>query len=203
MGSALAYCYLMFAGLTTRIKRIKSPEFEALETKTNYIYAIWHARQAFLAYAHRHTNICALVSRSKDGEYMARLIQKLGIGAVRGSTSKGGSLALLALIDEAQAGRHPVITPDGPRGPQRTVQQGIIFLAQKTGLPIIPATCGISSKIVFHSWDRFELPLPFGRAVVIYGRPITVSETDDTAAKADEIQTELNRITDIADGMIA
>ena len=196
----LGRLYLMLVGKTARITMVPDRQSSEVENSGgNYLYAIWHSRLVFLIYSHRFRNVCALVSKSKDGEYLARLLARFGFDTVRGSTSKGGSTALLSLLDKAQAGQHPVVTPDGPRGPQRTVQQGILLLAQKTGLPVIPVSCGLSRKIIFQSWDKFQLPLPFARAAVVYGRPIRVSEQDDTAAKSEEIRLELDRITEQAD----
>ncbi|NLO90436.1 MAG: lysophospholipid acyltransferase family protein [Elusimicrobia bacterium] len=196
----VARLYLLLVGKTARITLLPDAESSATEKSGgNYIYAIWHSRLVFLVYSHRFRNVCALVSKSKDGEYLARLLSRFGFDTVRGSTSKGGTAALLNLLDRAQAGQHPVVTPDGPKGPQRTVQSGILLLAQKTGLPVIPVSCGLSRKIVFNSWDKFQLPLPFSKAVVAYGRPIHVGEQDDTAAKSEEIRLELDRITEQAD----
>lgn len=169
----------------------------------NYIFAIWHCKQAFLIYTHRGRKICALVSMSKDGEYIARVLARAGLTAVRGSTSRGGTRALLGLLDKLEEGFCPVITPDGPRGPRRTVQQGVIFLAQKTGLPIVPLACGNSRKIVFNSWDRFELPLPFARASVVEGEPITIAPDESFEAAARRVKTALDLATDTADGLVS
>ena len=196
----LGRLFLLLTGKTTSLAWVRNEQADAIEkSASNYIYAIWHSRQVFLIYSHRFRNICALVSQSKDGEYMARLLAYFGFDTVRGSTSKGGSAAILGLIDKTSSGQHPVITPDGPRGPQRTVQSGILLLAQKTGLPVLPVSCGLRRKIVFRSWDKFQLPLPFGKAAVTYGNPIRVAENDDLAARAEELRLELDRITDQAD----
>lgn len=198
--SFLAYLYINLAGITTRVTRENADVTAPLDKSgTNYIYAMWHCGQVFLAYAHRNRRICALVSRSKDGEYMARIIVRLGLSAVRGSTSKGGPQALLELMDSASAGFHPALTPDGPRGPRRKVQQGIIYLAQKTALPIVPVACGLSRKLVFRSWDEFQVPLPFGRAAVVYGEPVHVSKNDSMEEKALELEKSLNLITSRAE----
>lgn len=200
LGCMAGVSYLRFTGATTRIKWVRNAEVDALEKAgKNFIYAIWHNRQVFLMYTQRDTKACALVSLSKDGEYMARILRHFGMEAVRGSTSKGGTMALLALLDKAQEGWHPVITPDGPRGPARKVQQGVLFLAQKTGLPIVPIACGLSHKLTFNSWDKFQFPLPFGRSAVVYGRPISIAENDDLSVKTAEIQAELDLVTDQAD----
>jgi len=196
----LGRLFLLFTGKTTRLCWIRDEQAGVIESGSgNYIYAIWHSRQVFLIYSHRFRNICALVSQSKDGEYMARLLACFGFDTVRGSTSKGGTAAMLGLLDKTTAGQHPVITPDGPRGPQRNVQSGVLLLAQKTGFPVLPVSCGLSRKITFRSWDMFQLPLPFGKAVVIYGKPLRVGENDNLELKAEKLRLELDRITDQAD----
>jgi len=198
----LAYLYLQFTGKTTRIKREGNSSADFDKTGKNYIFALWHSRQAFLVYAYRGRGICALVSMSHDGEYMAQLIKYLGHAAVRGSSSRGGANALLNFMSKIEEGFHPGITPDGPRGPRRKVQKGILFLAQKTGLPIIPVGCAVSRKITFNSWDRFELPLPFSRAAIVEGNPIYVGPDGKAETSATAVQRELDRVTDRADSLV-
>ncbi|MFH1618581.1 MAG: lysophospholipid acyltransferase family protein [bacterium] len=199
----LAWAYVHLAALTTRVKTEHITRFSQQQNSGNRcIYAVWHARLFFLIPAHRRLRICALVSRSRDGEYLARMLRLFGIASVRGSTSKGGPQALMGLLDMAEAGYSPAVTPDGPKGPGRRIQPGIIYLAQKTSLPIIPVGCGLSRKLVFSSWDRFEVPLPFGRAAVVYGKPVFVSSADSVESKTSELEKNLNRATDRADMLV-
>ncbi|MDD2772330.1 MAG: lysophospholipid acyltransferase family protein [Elusimicrobiales bacterium] len=198
----LAKGYLSITGAATRVTWKLNEGAQRLENdNSNFIYAIWHSRQMFLMYTHRNRRACALVSLSRDGEYIARLLPKFGTRVVRGSTSKGGPQALLALLDMAREGWHPVITPDGPRGPACATQQGVIFLAQKTGLPIVPVACGLSRKIVFNSWDKFQFPLPFGKAAVVYGNPVFISAAEDPVQAALKVQRELDAATAEADAL--
>ena len=200
----LAECYIRLAGGTTSVIIKENPQAAALEAQgKNFIYAAWHCQQLMLIYIHRGKRACALVSMSRDGEYAARILARFGYDVARGSTSKGGPQALLALIDKAQQGWHPVITPDGPRGPARTVWPGVVFLAQKTGLPVVPVACGLKRKIIFNSWDKFMLPLPFGKAAVVYGNPIAISESDDAGAAAGKIQQELDAASAEAERLAA
>ncbi len=201
--SSLCHAYIRLTGATTKITWENRDAHDSLaQNNRNFIYAVWHSRQVFLAYAHKNRKVCALVSKSKDGEYMARVLDKLGITAARGSTSKGGHQALIELMDAAKAGFNIALTPDGPRGPKRKVQQGIIYLAQKTAIPILPVSCGLTRKLTFSSWDEFQVPLPFGAASIVYGKPIYAAESDSPDAKAEELENELNRITDRADEII-
>jgi len=187
--SSLGYLYISFVGATTRIHTRNQPE------APNVIYASWHSQLAFMIYVLRNKDISGLVSRSKDGEYAARLLRKFGFNTVRGSTSRGAAQSVMELIDRGRQGFPLAITPDGPKGPRRKVQQGVVYLAQKTGMPIMPVGVRLSSKITFNSWDNFELPLPFGKAEVIYGAPVKVAEGDQLETKAAELEAALNAIT--------
>jgi len=118
--------------------------------------------------------LAALVSASKDGALLAAVLGRFGVEQVRGSSSRRGPQALLELTSHAQMGYDLAITPDGPRGPRYVVQEGVIALAQLTGLPIIPVTCNTRRKLCLKSWDRFQIPLPFSKCEVILNEPILV-----------------------------
>ncbi|MCF6156979.1 MAG: DUF374 domain-containing protein [wastewater metagenome] len=145
------------------------------ETK-NYqaVYAIWHCMIFLPAYVGRESKVQVLISQHSDGEYIAQVVKKLGLGVIRGSTTRGGIRALKALIDKARGGFPLAITPDGPRGPRFVVQPGSIYLSKKTQLPIIPTVVGLSSYWELPSWDRFRIPKPFSRALMMYGDPIHI-----------------------------
>lgn len=203
VGSTLAYWYTMFLGWTTRVYWFKTEEFEALEKEgKNYIYATWHNQQLFLLYPYRGQKVCALISLSKDGEYIARILPKFGMKAVRGSSSRGGARALIKLLQLTREGYHPMLTPDGPRGPIYQVQQGILFLAQKTGLPIIPVGTALSHKIKVGSWDRMRVPLPFGKTALTYGKAFYITQETDFKEVALEIKKEIDRVTDLSEQFI-
>ena len=202
--SGLIYAASVFLGWTTRTKIYKTEEFEHYDKSgKNYIYAIWHNQQAFLLYPYRGQKICVLISLSKDGEYIARVLPKFGMKAVRGSTSKGGAGALRSLINLSQAGYHPMITPDGPRGPVYKVQKGVMYLAQKTGLPIVPVGCGLSNKITVNSWDKMRIPLPFGKCALVYGKMIYIDEHSDKAKIKLALEQELNAATMKAEQLVS
>lgn len=184
----LAWLYIKFTGAATRIRISGRPE------GAGFIYALWHSHLAFILYAHRGMGISALVSKSSDGEYIARILRRFGYNTVRGSTSRGAFQSLKELIELASAGSPVGITPDGPRGPKGKVQQGVIYLAQKTGMKILPLGVGLSNKFTFNSWDNFELPLPFGKAALVYGTPISVGEADSIQAKSAELEQALNSL---------
>lgn len=167
------------------------------------IFAVWHGRLLPLTYYHRDRGIAAIISRSEDGEYIARVVEGWGYRTVRGSTSRGGSEALRGLVKAARKGHSLAITPDGPRGPRQRLQPGVITAAQLTGLPIIPLAGGCSRAWWPGSWDRFCVPKPFSTVRVLYGQPRFVDRNATDAElrrHAHELETELNAMIEEADG---
>jgi len=163
------------------------------------IYCVWHNRLAlclvpYYGYVKKHNQtpgMAALVSASKDGGFLASILECFRVHPVRGSSSRRGPQALLELTSWAERGYDLAITPDGPRGPRYVVHEGIIGLAQVTGLPIIPASYYLGWKIQAGSWDRFQIPLPFSRCEVVLGRPTRVPrEASDAEREALRQQLE-------------
>ncbi|MGH8022057.1 MAG: lysophospholipid acyltransferase family protein, partial [Limisphaerales bacterium] len=118
--------------------------------------------------------MAAMVSASRDGGLLARVLEHFGIEPVRGSSSRRGGQALIELTSCAERGLDLAMTPDGPRGPRYEVQDGVIATAQLTGLPIVPASYHLNWKVRLRSWDGFQIPLPFARCDVILAKPIAV-----------------------------
>lgn len=140
-----------------------------------YLYAAWH--ESILAFAffglpalHKAQ---VLISQHQDGEYITQIIERLRARVVRGSTTRGGRAGLMEM---AHVGKkmHLAITPDGPRGPRRRLQPGAIFLASRTGLPVVPLGFGFGNAWRARSWDRFAVPMPFSMVTCVAGRPIHV-----------------------------
>ena len=203
IGSTLAYWYTLFLGWTTKIYWFKSEEALNFEKEgQNYIFGVWHNQQLFLLYPYRGQKICALISLSDDGEYIARCLPHFGMKAVRGSTTRGGARALIKLKNIAEAGYHPMLTPDGTRGTIYKVQHGILFLALKTGLPIIPVGTALSHKIKVGSWDKMRVPLPFGKTALTYGKAVYVRSDEEMEAAAAELERQLNWATDQSERFI-
>ncbi|OIN99219.1 MAG: hypothetical protein AUJ51_13240 [Elusimicrobia bacterium CG1_02_56_21] len=196
--SALAWLYVQLVAKTSRIKIKGQKDYPGAA-----IYALWHRQEVLMIYLHRNRNICGMVSKSKDGEYMARILKRFGFTFVRGSTTSGGIMALRGLIKAAREGYSVAITPDGPKGPIFKVQPGIVYLAQKAGIPIIPAACALSRKKILRSWDKYQFPLPFNRIEAVYGEPFSVSETDDVQTKSAELEDTLNALTTEAEKLLA
>jgi len=155
------------------------------------IYAIWHNRLALALIAYyrygkpriRTAGIAALVSASRDGGLLAAILECFKVQPVRGSTSRRGPQALLELTSWAGRGYDLAITPDGPRGPCYVVQEGVMALAQLTGLPILPFSYHLQWKIRPKSWDRFQIPLPFSRCEMIVVEPIRVPREASNAER--------------------
>lgn len=199
----LAYSYMTLVGRTSSVRRLGLEHFEAARAGGGFIYAFWHQRQVLLTYTHRGSGAQVLVSRSRDREVIAEAMRLSGIGAVRGSSSRGAAPAARELLELLSRGRVVGITPDGPRGPARRVKPGVLFLAQKSGRPILPIASASSRRLEFsRSWDRFQVPLPFSRLCVTHSPPIFVRPDDDIEAKAAELKASLDRATAQADSAV-
>lgn len=163
------------------------------------IFCIWHNRLALSLAAYRRyvqrfepgRRMAAMVSASRDGGMLARILELFDVEPVRGSSSRRGPQALRELATFGERGLDLAITPDGPRGPCYRVQEGVIHAAQLTGLPIVPVSCYLSWKVRPRSWDRFQIPLPFSRCRVKTGTIVRVArEVSDEERNAHREQLE-------------
>ena len=145
------------------------------------IFPIWHGHLLIHLYAFRNRGIKVLVSRSRDGELIARTIKKFGYDVIRGSSSRSGATATLKIIDELKNDAIQIaITPDGPKGPAYKLKDGTIIIAQKTGIPVYPVIVVHSEpSIRLHSWDSFIIPLPFAKIKIKVFGPLRFSPDDD------------------------
>ncbi len=191
-------------GATLRVREIRSAGVDALwRERRPVIYAAWHGRILLLPYLYGRRGVHVLASRSRDGELLSRFVQGFGVAVVRGSSSRGGGRALLALarlVRERQV--EALLVPDGPRGPREVARPGAVLLARLTGAPLVPVGVGAWPRRVLRSWDAFVVPRPFGRAVVVFGEPIVVPAAADRPAieaKREELETALRRVTAAAD----
>ena len=163
------------------------------------IFSIWHNRLALCLVIYRrfvvapqpHRRMAAIVSASRDGGLLARVLELFGVQPVRGSSSRRGAQALLELSSWAQRGYDLAITPDGPRGPQYVMQDGPTAIAQVTQMPIIPVSYYLSHKKCANSWDRFQIPLPFSKVEVTLSKAMMIpSEATDAERNALRIDLE-------------
>jgi lysophospholipid acyltransferase (LPLAT)-like uncharacterized protein len=181
------------------------------ESKGPVIYCVWHNRlplalatyDEYVRSQWPDSGLAAMISASRDGGFLANIVERFGIQPVRGSTSRRGPQALLEATTWMERNFSIAITPDGPRGPVYQVQEGIIQLAKLTGRPIIPTSNFTRWKICLKSWDRFQVPLPFARCELRHGQPIWVPR-EASDAECEQLRLKLEQsmraITRAAEG---
>ena len=178
---AFAFCVLRLWERTLRYTVEDRGGIIVRSPHDSAIGAVWHNRLLMMPLVLRrflsHRNGVALISASRDGAYIAELVQRIGFDVVRGSSSRQGATAMLQMAEVLASGRDVVIAPDGPRGPVYEVGPGIVLLAQKSGAPVFPAHLEYSGCWRVKSWDRFILPRPFSKVRLIFGPPHYVPAT--------------------------
>jgi lysophospholipid acyltransferase (LPLAT)-like uncharacterized protein len=202
----LGYLFSTFIKLTTSLKIVHGEIREKLRgDNQRFIYAFWHQRQVFFTVSHRGDKMSVLISKSVDGEMISETIRLCcGVTSVRGSTTRGASDAVRGMITALKSGLDLGITPDGPKGPKEEIKEGVMYLAQKLKIPILPITNAQSNRLILKkTWDQFQIPMPFGRSVVVYGKPILVGPLDDLKVKAAELKLSLDAITLEAEALVA
>lgn len=204
LASSVGPILIFLLGKTLRIKWIGEENLNPIrEDKGRVLYAFWHGRMLILSYSHRWQKIHVLISQHRDGELIACIIERLGFATIRGSTTRGGAKAIFEMAKKGVDGYDVAITPDGPKGPRFRVQPGTIYIAQRSGLPIIPVTNSAKSRWTLSSWDGFLIPKPFSKAVIMIGEPIYVSPEStpqELEEKKEELEKKLVELTQKADG---
>lgn len=192
------YFLINLIGLTARFEVVGWENHETAEKNGGLpIYVFWHDRIFLTTYWWRKRRIVVMTSRSFDGEYIARFIQRFGYGAVRGSSTRGGVGAIVEMARLMRAGCTTAFTIDGPKGPPYVAKMGAVMLAKKSGQPIVPVTMALARYWTTPSWDSFQIPKPFTRARVYVSPPIYVpADADENvlAAKRDELQQTLDHL---------
>lgn len=166
------------------------------------VFVFWHGQLLPLVHYCRNWGVVVLVSEHGDGEYITRIIRRLGFDTVRGSSTRGGTKGLKGLIRAARAGNDLGITPDGPQGPARSFKPGALAAAQATGLPIVPVGVGASRAWRFDSWDAFLVPRPFSKVRIHFGPPVWIPRQADRGALEDwasRIGAQIDALTRLAD----
>ncbi len=194
------YALVRVVSLTLRYRWQDRSGFFGEQPPGPAIYAAWHNRlllsmTAYYGYARKRNStpgIAAMVSASRDGGFLAAILECFRVEPVRGSSSRRGPQALLELTTWAERGYDLAITPDGPRGPCCKVQDGVMSLAQITGLPIIPFSFQLGWKVRFNSWDRFQVPLPFSRCDMMLAEALRVPRDASETAR-EELRQQLER----------
>jgi lysophospholipid acyltransferase (LPLAT)-like uncharacterized protein len=157
---------------------------------TPIVFMLWHGQLLPLLYHHRDERVAVLISEHGDGEIIARIAMRLGYQTVRGSTSRGAARALRGLARVVGEGHDLAITPDGPRGPAKSLAPGAVIVAHRTGAPLIAAAVSVSRAWRLKSWDQFVIPKPFARLHFAYSAPTIVAagEARDAAAEIDRMR---------------
>jgi hypothetical protein len=166
------------------------------------ILAFWHGRMLMAPFFYRGRGLRILISRHSDGELIHRVMTRFGFKSVRGSSRRAGKEAFRELIRWCRDGWDIAITPDGPRGPRYVVQKGVIELARKTSLPILPVTYSTQRRIRCPSWDEMLIPWPFTKGVFIWGRPLWIEPQCNAAVRENHrksLESLLRRMTKEAD----
>jgi lysophospholipid acyltransferase (LPLAT)-like uncharacterized protein len=170
------------------------------------IYSFWHRAVFPCAWFWRRLGIAVMVSRSFDGEYIARTIEKFGFSAVRGSSSRGGAGALLGLRKYLERGVSVAFTIDGPRGPRNVAKPGPVLLARESGQPMAAFYVAMEKAWTLKTWDALMIPKPFSKALVRASAKMRVPPGADDAAMADfhgQLQRALERVTRFAEENVA
>jgi len=177
MGFAIAWLVRLWIGtLRYRYRPLganldpNQPNFQG-----RYLYAFWHENILVPDYHYGRRDIHVLISEHADGQLIAEACRHLGFRVVRGSATRGGARAIRQMVRRSRSA-HLAITPDGPRGPRRQVQPGVVYLAALTGLPIVPFGIAFERAWRMSSWDRFAVPWPWSAAVCVTAAPIYVPE---------------------------
>jgi len=156
------------------------------------VYTLWHGQMLACLYGHRiRTGV--LISEHRDGEIISQIVSMFGAFGIRGSSSRGGTRALLEAVRVARQGVDIAFTPDGPRGPRYSYAPGPLILAHRAGIPIVTITAHADRMWQLRSWDRFEIPKPFARVTVLYGAPQQLTDEDvrEAAKRVDEFGADM------------
>ena len=203
--SFLASFYIRFVYWTSRWTR-KNFDIPAkyLEEGKPFLTCFWHGRLLMLPYGwikvptKKKHKFFMLISTHNDGRLISKTVGWFGIKTIAGSTNRGGSHALRQIIKTSKAGHTIGITPDGPRGPYDSVSQGTIKIAELCKLDILPITFSTSRSKIFKSWDKFFLPLPFSKGVIMWGDPIKITK-DSLEENQKKVQDALIQLRKEAD----
>ncbi len=197
-GNIILYYAVNVLCKTLRVSFVAKNAIEKLEhNNENYIVAFWHGTMLLPWYLNRNKNFSALISMSKDGNLLSKILKRWNYNVIRGSSSIGGDVALNIMIDFAKNKNSIAITPDGPRGPAFKLKAGAVVTAKKSGLPLVLLGVGYKSKKKLKSWDSFQVPLFFTKVKVIFSEPIYIDSNlnyDETSKMIENCELKLQRL---------
>jgi lysophospholipid acyltransferase (LPLAT)-like uncharacterized protein len=190
------FLLIKLIGKTVRFETVGARHLEAIERdgKTP-IYTVWHDRIFLGTYYLRNRRIVVITSQSFDGEYIARFLTWFGFGTARGSSTRGGTRALVEMIRLMKKGLATAFTIDGPKGPRYVAKSGACLLAKKTGNPVLPFSVEAEKFWTIKSWDKLQIPKPFTRARFYYAEPVSVAADaadEEIERKREELQAKLD-----------
>jgi lysophospholipid acyltransferase (LPLAT)-like uncharacterized protein len=198
---AHAYIRLLHRTMTVEARGREVLE-EARRSPGRYILCFWHSRFVLMPYAYPGGRIVVLSSDHRDAEALVRVLRKFGIEQARGSTSRRSLTGMRQILRKVEDGCDVGMTPDGPKGPRRKVQPGVIAVARFTGLPIIPVGFSASPARRLRTWDKTLVPKLFSRGLFLYGDAIRVPRDageDEQERLRGVLEAALDRVTDAAD----
>jgi len=169
------------------------------------IFVFWHNAVIPATYFYRNRNIAVMTSSSFDGEYIARIIQRFGFRAVRGSSTRGAVRALMGMHREVESGNSVAFTIDGPRGPRYVAKPGPVLLAKNVQVPIYAFYVAVERAWILNSWDQLRIPKPFSPVQVVLASPLHVSSEIDSAAvqrRHEQMQAALERVREQAERLV-
>jgi lysophospholipid acyltransferase (LPLAT)-like uncharacterized protein len=201
--ASLAVVPRLYVGLTAlwfgscRLEVRGRENLETVLAKGGCVAPFWHYSVFYVLYHLRQYPGVAMVSASKDGEYIARVAELLGFETVRGSANRFGVRALKGLVDHVKQGKNAGIVADGSQGPPLKAQPGAVLLAAKSGLPILPIVWAVKRYRAFNSWDHLVTPLPFSPMLLEYGKPLYVEAKLNSVTleqHRQHLETEMNTL---------
>src|SRR5215467_1927688 len=203
--AAAVYSVIRALGPTLRYEVLGWQHAERVHASgKRIIWAFWHRIILPIVWWHRNHDVVVMNTTAFDGQWTRKVIEWLGFGTAQGSSSRGGLRGLVVIAKHLEEGRDCAFTIDGPRGPRYVAKPGPVMLARKSGCPIVVFHIGVEHGKTFEkTWDQFLLPAPFARTVLLFARPIEVpmnASAELMEAKHAEMQRELERVRDIAEG---
>lgn len=157
-----------------------------------FVACHWHQSLLMVLGPHHHLPVATLVSRSTDGQIISQYLEAIGLSVVRGSSSRGAAQAVRELMTTLRAGKHVVLTLDGPRGPFKQIKDGAMEIARRCGVPLLPVAARGTRELTFkRSWDHFRVPVPWSHVAVVYGEPIVYPSGDPGRAELERRRRDL------------
>lgn len=199
----VGYAYIRLLKATMRLElRNREALQRARDQSGQYILTFWHSRFIMMPYCYPDRKLVVLHSRHRDARMLVEIMKRFGLAQAWGSSSAGGASGMRQLLRHVRDGYDVGMTPDGPRGPRRRIQPGVVAMARLSGKPIVPVAFSARPYRRLRSWDRTLLPYPFSRGLFLYGEPVVVPRDADGQEQESwrlRLEAELDRLTDLAD----